>query len=78
MSDRELAAYLIASAMVLAVLIVWRIAALRKRRERRSGYAHIDLVGRGAFPGKTPADDGATTEQQADTDPPDARRRSED
>ena len=78
MSNRELAAYLTPSGMVLAVLIGWRVAALRKRRERRSGYSHIDLVGRGAFPAKASWDDGAMTEQQADADAAEARRRSED
>ena len=39
LSNRALAAYFIASEMVLAVLIGWRVAALRKRRQRRSGHA---------------------------------------
>ena len=78
MTGRELAAYLLLAVMAFAVLVGWRVAAWRRRGERRSGYAQMDLVGGGAFAGKAPSDDGAASEQQADTDPAEARLRSED
>lgn len=64
MSNRELAAYLIASPIVLAVLIGWRIAALRRQRDRRSGYSRINLVGGAKASGEAAVGERAAREQE--------------
>ena len=54
MTIRELAAYLLLAGIAVAFLIAWRIAAVRRRRDRRSEHLRNDLGGRDRSPEKRP------------------------
>jgi hypothetical protein len=76
MTNRELAAYLLVAGIAFAFLIGWRIASVRRRRDRRSQHSRIDLIGRDISHGKAP--ESRPGRGQADVDPARPRTRSED